>query len=66
MGRASTENAKAVSDMLVALDNPQGFDKDAITTMLKVAVSQSTLHQIEELLKSIGLELLDLPDFKDY
>ena len=66
MGRASTENTKAINDMLIALDNPQGFDSAAITTMLKVALAHSNIHQIEELLKSIGLKLLDLSDFKDY
>jgi hypothetical protein len=66
MGRASTENTKAINGMLIALDNPQGFDNDAIKTMLKVAVAHSNIHQIEELLESIGLELFDLDEFKDY
>lgn len=64
MGKASTENQKAVDLLMAALNNPNSFTHLGLTEMLKSLVPCMTLHEVTMAIESIGLDLYDLEELK--
>ena len=60
MGQASTNNRLAQEALMKALDDPDYFSHVALTKMLEKVVPMMSAWEIENMLDSIGLEVLDL------
>ena len=60
MGKASTDNRNAQKALMKVLDDPDYFSHVALTKMLEAVVPYMSIHEINNMLDSIGLEIEDL------